>query len=186
MSPTVVAGLSLLAMLGLIWAGMHVAVVLAVVSFVGVWLIRGDPSVAANLLAQASQDAIASHIFGVVPLFVLTGFLVALVSGRYIDRYGARRVLVVAAVAGIAGFVMLAVAHDRPWQVVVAGVLANAYISLGYGALPALVVSEVDMASATMVRCAGAIVTATGRGQNNVLVTVSVNRDQGTEVIPVR
>jgi C4-dicarboxylate transporter DctM subunit len=33
--------------------------------------------IAANLLAQASQDAIASHIFGVVPLFVLTGFLVA-------------------------------------------------------------------------------------------------------------
>ena len=78
MSPIAVASLSLLAMLGLIWAGMHVAVVLAVVSFVGVWLIRGDPSVAANLLAQASQDAIASHIFGVVPLFVLTGFLVAI------------------------------------------------------------------------------------------------------------
>jgi hypothetical protein len=33
--------------------------------------------VAANLLAQAVSDAIASHIFGVVPLFVLTGFLVA-------------------------------------------------------------------------------------------------------------
>ena len=78
MSPIAVASLSLLAMLGLIWAGMHVAVVLAVVSFVGVWLIRGDPSVAANLLAQASQDAIASHMFGVVPLFVLTGFLVAI------------------------------------------------------------------------------------------------------------
>ena len=78
MSPIAVASLSLLAMLGLIWAGMHVAVVLAAVSFVGVWLIRGDPSVAANLLAQASQDAIASHIFGVVPLFVLTGFLVAI------------------------------------------------------------------------------------------------------------
>ena len=54
------------------------AVVLAVVSFAGVWLIRGDWEVAANLLAQASQDAIASHIFGVVPLFVLTGFLVAI------------------------------------------------------------------------------------------------------------
>lgn len=78
MSPILVAGLSLLAMLGLIWAGMHVAIVLAVVSFAGVWLIRGDPTIAANLLAQASQDAIASHIFGVVPLFVLTGFLVAI------------------------------------------------------------------------------------------------------------
>ena len=78
MTPIAVASLSLLVMLGLIWAGMHVAVVLAVVSFVGVWLIKADVGVAANLLAQASQDAIASHIFGVVPLFVLTGFLVAI------------------------------------------------------------------------------------------------------------
>jgi C4-dicarboxylate transporter, DctM subunit len=38
---------------------------------------RGDPGIAANLLAQAASDSIASHIFGVVPLFVLTGFLVA-------------------------------------------------------------------------------------------------------------
>ena len=77
MSPTLVACASLVLMLALIWAGMHVAVVLAVVSFVGVWLIKDDAGIAANLLAQASQDAIASHIFGVVPLFVLTGFLVA-------------------------------------------------------------------------------------------------------------
>ena len=77
MSPLLVAALSLVAMLLLIWSGMHVAVVLGIVSFAGVWLIRGDVSVAANLLAQAAQDAIASHIFGVVPLFVLTGLLVA-------------------------------------------------------------------------------------------------------------
>lgn len=77
MSALTIASLSLLLMLVLIWCGMHVAVVLGLVSFVGVWLIRGDAGVAANLLAQASQDAIASHIFGVVPLFVLTGFLVA-------------------------------------------------------------------------------------------------------------
>ena len=77
MSPALIACASLVLMLALIWFGMHVAVVLAVVSFIGVWLIRGDPGIAANLLAQASSDAIASHIFGVVPLFVLTGFLVA-------------------------------------------------------------------------------------------------------------
>lgn len=78
MSPALIACASLVAMLALIWAGMHVAVVLAVVSFVGVWLIKGDPGIAAHLLAQASSDAIASHIFGVVPLFVLTGLLVAM------------------------------------------------------------------------------------------------------------
>ena len=78
MSPALIACLSLLAMLGLIWAGMHVAVVLGLVSFIGVWLIKSDVSVAANLLAGAASDAVASHIFGVVPLFVLTGFLVAM------------------------------------------------------------------------------------------------------------
>jgi len=77
MSPTLIALASLVLMFLLIWCGMHVAVVLGLVSFVGVWLMRDDVFVAANLLAQAASDAIASHIFGVVPLFVLTGFLVA-------------------------------------------------------------------------------------------------------------
>lgn len=77
MSATTVAVLSLALMLFLIWGGLHVAVVLGLVSFAGVWIIRDDLGVAANLLAQASSDAISSHIFGVVPLFVFTGFLVA-------------------------------------------------------------------------------------------------------------
>ncbi len=77
MSSVTIALGSLVLMLVLIYAGMHVAITLGLLSFVGVWLIRGDVEVAANLLAQAVSDSIASHIFGVVPLFVLTGFLVA-------------------------------------------------------------------------------------------------------------
>ncbi len=64
-------------MLALIYAGMHVAVALTLLSFVGVWVMKADPSIASSLLAQAASDAIASHVFGVVPLFVLMGFLVA-------------------------------------------------------------------------------------------------------------
>jgi len=77
MDNTTIALGSLALMLALIYAGLHVAIALGAVSFVGVWLIRDDVTVAANLLAQAVSDAIASHVFGVVPLFVLTGFLVA-------------------------------------------------------------------------------------------------------------
>lgn len=102
----------------------------------------------------------------------LTGFVVALVSGRYIDRYGARRVLVVAAVAGITGFVLLAVAHDRPWQVVLAGVLANAYISLGYGALPALVVSEVEASETGIATSMNAIARTIGSSVAAAVVAV--------------
>ena len=74
----------------------------------------------------------------------ITGFVTATLSGRFIDRFGARPVLVCGAVTGIVGFLWLALAHSQPWQVIVAGVWVNAYISLGYGALPALVVAEVD------------------------------------------
>jgi C4-dicarboxylate transporter DctM subunit len=77
MGNTTIALGSLLVMLLCIYAGMHVAVTLGVVSFIGVWLIRDDAGIAAHLLAQAASDAIASHVFGVVPLFVLTGFIVA-------------------------------------------------------------------------------------------------------------
>jgi MFS family permease len=57
---------------------------------------------------------------------------------------GAVAGLVIAVVTGIVGFVWLAVAHSQPWQVIAAGIFANAYVSLAYGALPALVVSEAD------------------------------------------
>ncbi|MGH3641773.1 MAG: MFS transporter [Mycobacterium sp.] len=74
----------------------------------------------------------------------LAGFVTATLSGRFIDRFGARPILVSGAMAGIVGFLWLALAHSQPWQVIVAGIWTNAYISLAYGALPALVVSEVD------------------------------------------
>lgn len=77
MSSVTIALGSLVLMLVFIYAGLHVSITLGLISFVGVWLIRDDAGVAANLLAQAVSDSIASHIFGVVPLFVLTGFLVA-------------------------------------------------------------------------------------------------------------
>jgi MFS family permease len=74
----------------------------------------------------------------------VAGFVTATLSGRFIDRFGARPILVCGALTGIVGFLWLALAHSQPWQVIVAGIFTNGYISLAYGALPALVVSEVD------------------------------------------
>ncbi len=102
----------------------------------------------------------------------LTGFVVALASGRFIDRFGARPVLVIAAVAGITGFLFVAFAHSAPWQVIVASVLANAYISLGYGALPALVVSEVDGGETGVATSMNAIARTIGSSTAAALVAV--------------
>jgi MFS family permease len=106
----------------------------------------------------------------------LTGFLIALVSGRFVDRFGARPVLVTAAVAGIAGFLLIAFAHSQVWQIILASILANAYISLGYGALPALVVSEVDAHETGVATSINAIARTIGSSTAAALVAVLLSR----------
>lgn len=64
-------------MLVLIYAGVHVAIALMVLSFVGVWMLRGNFDIAANMMVVAFKDSISDYLFGVVPLFVLMGLVVA-------------------------------------------------------------------------------------------------------------
>jgi MFS family permease len=115
-------------------------------------------------------------VLGASVVFLLpgafAGFLAAVASGRYIDRFGARVVLVVGAAAGMAGFVLLAVLHDEPWQVIAATVLANAYISLAYGALPALVVREVDAGETGVATSMNAIARTIGSSIAAAIVAV--------------
>lgn len=115
----------------------------------------------------------------------VTGFVVALVSGRFIDRYGARRVLIVAAAAGITGFSFIALAHSAPWQVIAASILANAYISLGYGALPALVVSEVTAGETGVATGMNAIARTIGSSVAAALVAVLLGRTTGGGSVPM-
>lgn len=77
MSGLEIGAASVGAMLVLIYAGLHVGVALSLLSFIGVWAIRDNPIVAVRLLGQAATNAISSYEFGVVPLFVLMGFLVS-------------------------------------------------------------------------------------------------------------
>ena len=77
MTPALTGVLSLFAMVVLIFAGLHIAVALLLLSFLGVFLIRGNVDAAMAMLAQAASDTVQSHDFGVVPLFVLMGLLVS-------------------------------------------------------------------------------------------------------------
>jgi C4-dicarboxylate transporter DctM subunit len=76
MSSIEIGIISILAILVLIYGGMYVPVVLALVSFIGVWAIKGKLIIAIKLLTLAASDSIASYLFGVIPLFVLMGLLV--------------------------------------------------------------------------------------------------------------
>lgn len=68
--------ISVAIILVLIYLGMYVPIVLALVSFLGVWVAKGSFAVASHLLVLAAADGISSYIFAVIPLFVLMGLLV--------------------------------------------------------------------------------------------------------------
>jgi MFS family permease len=106
----------------------------------------------------------------------IAGFLTALASGRYIDRFGARLVLVVGIAIGMVGFAMLAIAHSEPWQVIAAGVLVNIYISLAYGALPSLVVREVEPGETGVATSMNAIARTIGASMAAAIVAVLLSR----------
>ena len=69
--------ISLAVMVIMIFAGMYVPVVLALVSFISVWVMRGDIDLAVKLLGLATENSLSSYLFGVVALFVLMGLLVS-------------------------------------------------------------------------------------------------------------
>ena len=77
---------SVLLILVMIYAGVHVAVALGLVSFVGVWVYRGSVDIAISLLAEATHDTIAHEVFANVPLFALMG-IVASEIGLGADVY---------------------------------------------------------------------------------------------------
>jgi len=71
--PIAIVSLTAALMVLLILLGVHVAVTLGVMSFIGLWAISGQPSTAVNLLATTFFYALKSYEFGVIPLFVLMG-----------------------------------------------------------------------------------------------------------------
>ena len=77
---------SVVLILVLIYAGIHVAVALGLVSFIGVWLYRDSFDVAVHLLAAATHDTIAHAVFANIPLFALMG-IVASEIGLGADVY---------------------------------------------------------------------------------------------------
>lgn len=66
------------AMVFMVYIGFWVPFSLMLASYVGVWAIKGSPILAGKLLALAAADTISSYFFGVVPLFVLMGYVVAI------------------------------------------------------------------------------------------------------------
>jgi TRAP-type mannitol/chloroaromatic compound transport system permease large subunit len=76
MSEVAIGTLCLLCSLVLIQTGMHIGVALMLLSFVGVWAIKGL-AVAGKLLGSSVSTSIASDAYAVIPMFVMMGLFVS-------------------------------------------------------------------------------------------------------------
>lgn len=74
------------AMVFMVYIGFWVPFSLMLASYVGVWAIKGSPVLAGKLLALAASETISSYFFGVVPLFVLMGYIVS-ITGMGTDAF---------------------------------------------------------------------------------------------------
>ncbi|MFV0515407.1 MAG: TRAP transporter large permease [Jhaorihella sp.] len=86
MSPFEIGLASFGAMVVMVYLGFWVPFALMLASYVGVWAIKGSPVLAGKLLALAASETISSYFFGVVPLFVLMGYVVS-VTGLGRDAF---------------------------------------------------------------------------------------------------
>lgn len=90
------------------------------------------------------------------------GFIAAAVSGRLVHRFRGDRVLAAMCVIGVIAFVVLVVARDRPWQLMVAAVVVNVFVSGSYAALPSLLTDAVPAADTAVANGVNAIARIVG------------------------
>ncbi|MGV9672735.1 MULTISPECIES: MFS transporter [unclassified Gordonia (in: high G+C Gram-positive bacteria)] len=100
-----------------------------------------------------TPDAIAGYGFGASVLttsvvFMLPGAVVSIlvgpVAGAAVARRGPRVVLLVAAVVGIIGMLLLTFLHANTGEMIVGLVIANVAVAAAYAAMPALLVGNVE------------------------------------------
>ncbi|MDH6131059.1 MFS family permease [Kitasatospora sp. MAA4] len=75
----------------------------------------------------------------------LISLAAAPLGGRLVHRIGARFVLAIGALIGVAGFAWLAWGHGSSPAVIIAGMLTGIAISFGYAAMPALIAASVPL-----------------------------------------
>ncbi len=147
---------------------------------VGMGLYFGFLGVTSLAQAPVSKSGFGATVLTASLVFqfpgAMAGFLATLVSGRYIDRFGARAVLVAGAAVGAVGYTLLALPQLARWEVIGAAILTSIYISLAYGSLPSLIIREVEPGETGVATSMNAIARTIGAALAAALIAVLLTR----------
>jgi C4-dicarboxylate transporter, DctM subunit len=69
--------LMVLLLLGLVFAGVHIAISLGITAALGIYLMMGDIEVVRTFIANTAYEALRDYVFAVIPLFLLMGDFLA-------------------------------------------------------------------------------------------------------------
>ena len=86
MEPDVVLIIILIALVGLIISGLHIGIVLGIVSLLGTYLLFLDLTITLELASQSAYAVLRNSVFAAIPLFVLMGEFMSK-SGMARDLY---------------------------------------------------------------------------------------------------
>ena len=64
-------------LLGLVFAGVHIAIALGITAALGLYLMTGDLEVVRTFVANTAYEALRDYVFAVIPLFMLMGDFLA-------------------------------------------------------------------------------------------------------------
>jgi C4-dicarboxylate transporter, DctM subunit len=64
-------------LLGLVFAGVHIAIALGITAALGIYLMTGDVEVVRTFVANTAYEALRDYVFAVIPLFLLMGDFLA-------------------------------------------------------------------------------------------------------------
>ncbi|MGP4090422.1 MFS transporter [Streptomyces sp. KR55] len=132
-----------------------------------------------SYLAQVPRD-VAGYGFGASVLrasveYLLPSTIASLVASQFggllIRRIGPRLTLALSATMGIAGFAWLAAAHSSTPSVIGAGMAVGTAISLGYAAMPALIVAGVPPHQTGIANGINSISRSVGSSIGSALIT---------------
>lgn len=77
MDPVTIGLISIVAIVVLIWLGVYIPIALGMVSFLAIWIMRGNFDLAMGLTKIAIADSPMEYTFATIPLFVLMGLIVS-------------------------------------------------------------------------------------------------------------
>ncbi|MEV4739486.1 MFS transporter [Streptomyces sp. NPDC049555] len=101
----------------------------------------------------------------------IVSLLAAPVGGQLVRHKGPRLVLLLASLIGTAGFAWIALDHDHTYSVIAAGMFVGAAISLGYAAMPAVIVASVPHHQTGIANGINSISRSTGSAIGSAMIT---------------